>query len=280
MRAAHRLLALSASAGLHAAAVGVGLLLAGAGMPPPIFVDLTAGAGGEAVEEARPLPRPAGSPAPRKTERPPARSHVAASPSPAAALRPEPAPVTAPRPEPSAEPAPREVATAGEGAAALASQPEPAGRGGEAAAAGPGNRAEAGAPTGPAASAGPVGEAGIGSGLGAGGSLLVLATSPGGREAAPAEYAGYLSRFRQRVQESLIYPLAARRQGLAGTVELEVLMEPTGQLRRVELVSSSSHAVLDEAALETVKGLAPLPLPEGLPRRPLRIRLPLVFELR
>ncbi|MGH7263200.1 MAG: TonB family protein, partial [Candidatus Rokuibacteriota bacterium] len=44
--------------------------------------------------------------------------------------------------------------------------------------------------------------------------------------------------------------------------------------------SSSSHEVLDEAALETVRRLAPDPFPPGLPPRPLRIRLPIVFELR
>jgi TonB family protein len=46
------------------------------------------------------------------------------------------------------------------------------------------------------------------------------------------------------------------------------------------VVVSSSHPLLDEAAVEAVRSLPPLPLPEHLPRRPLRIRLPLVFELR
>jgi protein TonB len=112
-----------------------------------------------------------------------------------------------------------------------------------------------------------------------GGSPLALAV-PGGGGAVPAEYGPYLQRFRRRVQEMLVYPLAARRQGLGGTVELDVWLEVTGRVRDVRIVRSSSHALLDEAAVEAIRGLGPLPLPESLPRRPLLIRLPLVFELR
>jgi len=37
---------------------------------------------------------------------------------------------------------------------------------------------------------------------------------------------------------------------------------------------------LDDAALDAVRSLPPVPLPENLPRRPLRVRLPIVFDLR
>ncbi len=105
--------------------------------------------------------------------------------------------------------------------------------------------------------------------------------SPGdGRGGIPPEYGPYLQRFRRRVQESLKYPLAARRQGLSGKMELEVLLESSGRVVAVRLVFSSSHAVLNETALEAVKNLSPEPFPESLPRRPLRIRLPLAFELK
>jgi protein TonB len=96
----------------------------------------------------------------------------------------------------------------------------------------------------------------------------------------PAEFGPYLARFRERIQETVVYPLSARRRGLAGRVEVELLLEPTGRVRDLSVVSSSSHAVLDEAAVEAVRSLAPQPLPEHLPRRPLRVRLPIVFQLR
>jgi periplasmic protein TonB len=113
---------------------------------------------------------------------------------------------------------------------------------------------------------------------GAPGSVLALG-SPG-TGAIPAEYGPYLRRFRQRVQESLVYPLAARRQGLRGTVELDVRLDSAGRVRDVRVARSSSHELLDDAAVETIRRLGPLPFPESLPRRSLLIRLPLVFDLR
>jgi protein TonB len=82
------------------------------------------------------------------------------------------------------------------------------------------------------------------------------------------------------VEEGLRYPLAARRRGLTGTVELEVLIDRTGAVRGVGVVVSSSHGALDEAAVDAVRALAPEPFPAGVAPRALRVRLPLVFDLR
>lgn len=112
-----------------------------------------------------------------------------------------------------------------------------------------------------------------------GGARLVLAL-PGDGRGAPAEYGPYLTRFRRTVEDALVYPLAARRQGLAGRVELDVLLEPGGRVTAVEVHTSSSHRVLDEAGIAAVRSLPLMPFPEILPRRPLRIRLPLDFQLR
>lgn len=140
----------------------------------------------------------------------------------------------------------------------------------------------------PEAGAGPVargggpvrGDAEPGPG-GAPGSPLARATpGPGGAGGVAPEYGPYLRRFRQRVLESLIYPLAARRRGLAGTVELHVWIESTGRVRDVQIARSSSHDVLDDAAVETIRRLGPVPFPDSVPRRALLIRIPLVFELR
>jgi protein TonB len=109
---------------------------------------------------------------------------------------------------------------------------------------------------------------------------LALAT-PGAAAVAPGvEYGAYLGGLRRRIQESLQYPLAARRRGLGGTVVLEILIGADGAIGAVSLVGSSSHRVLDEAALEAVRGVGPAPFPPDLAARPLRVRLPVVFELR
>jgi periplasmic protein TonB len=107
--------------------------------------------------------------------------------------------------------------------------------------------------------------------------LAAPGTGPGGPG---PEYGPYLRRFRERVADALVYPLAARKEGLTGTVELYVRLEATGRVSDVRVVRSSSHEILDDAALETIRRLGPLPFPDSLPHRPLLIRIPLVFELR
>jgi len=101
--------------------------------------------------------------------------------------------------------------------------------------------------------------------------------SPGGGPR--AEYAEYLAQLRQRIQESLRYPLTARRRGLSGTVHLEVTIRPDGAIAAVTIVESSSYSALDDAALEAVRSLRPMPFPAGVPPRRLYVRVPVIFTL-
>jgi TonB family protein len=105
-------------------------------------------------------------------------------------------------------------------------------------------------------------------------------TVPGAGEGTSGEYARYLALVRRRIQESLTYPPAARRRGAAGTVRIEIVLRPDGTVSEVTLLSSSSHHLLDEAALEAARSLPRLPFPPDLAPRALRVRLPVVFELR
>jgi protein TonB len=111
---------------------------------------------------------------------------------------------------------------------------------------------------------------------GAGGETLALgiAGDDGG------VYAGYVALLRRRVQEALSYPSAARRRGMTGTVHLDISVEPTGRIADVLVVRSSSHEMLDAAALDSVRSLRQVPFPTGVRPRAIRVRLPVVFELR
>lgn len=95
-----------------------------------------------------------------------------------------------------------------------------------------------------------------------------------------AEYRAYLALVRQRIVEALRYPPAARHQGLVGTVYLEIVVLPTGAISDVKIVAPSSHPVLDQTALETVRNLPSIGFPPGLAPRQLRARLPVMFNLR
>lgn len=279
---------------LHVGLIALLLAWSATDWTRPVFVDLGEGADSPGSSTADPSParsvRPAAraagsSPAPARAPVVPEPVAPAASSAPAPAPAPlaaEPpvvsvvavAPVAPPAPAITVEPVPAPSAAlvpalpAAPSASSAASSPAD----GRVGATGSGAGAGSGAQT--------RGDADRGSG-GAPGSPLALAT-PGtsGSGALSPEYGPYLRHFRQRVQESLIYPLAARRQGLGGTVELHVWLEATGRVRDVQVARSSSHAVLDDAAVETIRRLGPVPFPDPLPRRPLLIRLPLVYELR
>ena len=266
---------------LHAGLIALLLAWSAVDWTRPLFVDL-----GERAESPG---SPTGEPSSVRSARPAGRAAGPALPPARASTRPEPvAPVASGGP--ASAPATPPVAPAV--APALAVAPEPVAE--PAATPAP---APAAVPTAPSASSsvsasdsgsGAVaggggqtrGDGDRGSGGGPGASLALVTPGAGGSGVAPPEYGAYLRQFRQRVQESLVYPLAARRQGLGGTVELHVWLEATGRVRDVQVARSSSHRVLDDAAVEAIRRLGPVPFPESLPRRPLLVRIPLVYELR
>jgi len=113
-----------------------------------------------------------------------------------------------------------------------------------------------------------------------GGSGSRVALAPGGTGGEPgSEYGGYLAGVRRRIQESIQYPTSARRRGVKGTVNLEILIRADGAISSVSVAGSSTHSELDEAAVEAVRSLSPQPFPAGLKPRPLRVKLPIVFDL-
>jgi periplasmic protein TonB len=268
-----RFLAFGGSMVLHAGALAAILLLAASlRQPEPLFVDLTTGA--VAGDEGRGSGSGAApSPPQSRSVTPPARHEARLTSAPPAAPAPAPpearpvevAPLPAPPPREAAAPEPpASAAPAPDSGAERARPPAP-------------STTEGGAGKGVASDA----PAGARQAAGAGsGSRFALAGPGAARSEVPPEFGPYLASLRRRIQELVVYPLAARRQGLTGRVEVEVILEPSGRVRDVTMVASSTHPMLDDAALEAVRSLPPMPLPEGLPRRPLRVRLPIVFDLR
>ena len=286
----------------HGGALALLLFLVSGESPPSVlFVDLDAiqeqdarsaaaappSGGGEAGRAApgpaRPAPRAAARAGSSRSSAPaPAHSPPAAPLASAAAAEPEsrperevapdptpeprqpepplavvPARAARPAPAPSSEvsPAPAEPSTNDGGGDRVASTPESAGRG----QATPGR-----------------GASGPGSG-GTGGPALASGGQGGG--APGAEYSSYLAGVRRRIVDALRYPPPARRRGLTGTVYLEIFIRSDGAIGDVAVTSSSAHPLLDEAALDAVRSLEPQPFPKGLKPRPLRVRLPVVFDL-
>ena len=126
-------------------------------------------------------------------------------------------------------------------------------------------------------------------GLGTGSVQAALSRGDGGL---PPEYEGYVRALRQRIQERLAYPEGAIRRRLQGTVEIEILVDPAGRIQQVRSAGDAGNIgpaqdardggspLLRDAAIRAAREAGPLPFPPGLPPRSLRIRLPVVFQLR
>jgi len=73
--------------------------------------------------------------------------------------------------------------------------------------------------------------------------------------------AAYLALWRQRVEEvgNQYYPEASLRYGIYGSLRMLVTVRSSGQLEGIRILTSSGHAVLDEAALRIVRLAAPFP---------------------
>jgi periplasmic protein TonB len=117
-------------------------------------------------------------------------------------------------------------------------------------------------------------------GASGGDGALALAIPGGTGRGETAEYDSYYALVRRRIVEALTYPPAARRRSLSGTVQVELEIQPSGVISRVEIVASSSHLVLDDAAVDTVRAVGRVPFPSNVRPRLLLMRQPIVFELR
>ena len=76
------------------------------------------------------------------------------------------------------------------------------------------------------------------------------------------------------------YPKRARRRGYEGTVLLEVLVDRSGRVKKLRVLTSSGHQVLDRAALKSVNGWLFEPGMVGDEKVDMWVRVPVRFELR
>ncbi len=84
--------------------------------------------------------------------------------------------------------------------------------------------------------------------------------------------------LRNKVKESQKYSTVARLNGMEGRVVLRITVKENGELV-VAIAKSSGHELLDQDALEQVKRLSPLPLPQPLGRAQQVLNLPIIYSL-
>ena len=81
------------------------------------------------------------------------------------------------------------------------------------------------------------------------------------------------SEILRKIQRAKHYPALARARAWQGIVEVEFLINPSGNLEKLSVIQSSGFPVLDEEALATVRRAVPLPYYSSV------LRVPIHFEL-
>jgi len=77
----------------------------------------------------------------------------------------------------------------------------------------------------------------------------------------------YLDSWRRRIEAvgNINYPTAARQQQIYGSLRMLVALFPNGEVSEIQILQSSGHSLLDQAAVEIVNMAAPFePFPEAM----------------
>jgi protein TonB len=83
----------------------------------------------------------------------------------------------------------------------------------------------------------------------------------------------------RRISELRHYPSTARLNGWEGKVVLKVSIRHDGHLNSVEVVKSSGHESLDQAAIEAVRRACPLHMKHELSSEMVVLNLPVNYSL-
>ena len=91
----------------------------------------------------------------------------------------------------------------------------------------------------------------------------------------------YLKALRSMIEQRKEYPLFARRNKLEGTVLIRFTVSMQGQLITAHVARSSGLTILDNAALNTVKGVGQYPpLPDIISEKEILLEIPVVFRIK
>ena len=99
------------------------------------------------------------------------------------------------------------------------------------------------------------------------------------RPAVKADYGWLAESLHRRIIELRHYPSTARLNGWEGKVVLKVSIRNDGQLKDVEVVKSSGHESLDQAAMEAVRRACPLHMKHELTAPMVVLHLPVSYSL-
>ena len=91
----------------------------------------------------------------------------------------------------------------------------------------------------------------------------------------------YQDMVKQKIEQSRMYPLWAKQQGIEGTTYLYFVVLPTGIGQDIKIIRPSGSTILDQEGVATIKRAQPFPpVPKEISRSSLGMEVAIVFELK
>ena len=108
---------------------------------------------------------------------------------------------------------------------------------------------------------------------------MVAKAAPTTTPSPRADYGWVRDALWRRIVEMKHYPSQARLNHLEGKVILRAVIKSDGQLADLMVKESSGHRILDEAAMEVIRRICPVPLKHALGKPEIVVMIPIDYRL-
>ena len=108
---------------------------------------------------------------------------------------------------------------------------------------------------------------------------LVAKAAPAATPTARADYGWVRDALWRRIVEMKHYPSQARLNHLEGKVILRAVIKADGQLADLMVKESSGHRILDDAAMEVIRRICPVPMKHALGKPEIVVMIPIDYRL-
>ena len=109
--------------------------------------------------------------------------------------------------------------------------------------------------------------------------MVVAKAAPTTTPSPRADYGWVRDALWRRIVEMKHYPSQARLNHLEGKVILRAVIKSDGHLGDLTIKESSGHRLLDEAAMEVIRRICPVPLKHALGRPEVVVMIPIDYRL-
>ena len=106
-----------------------------------------------------------------------------------------------------------------------------------------------------------------------------IKSSPDKLNSSNTDLAAYAQELRRRISSAIDYPSEAVELGLKGEVKIRLSILSSGQLKEALVIRSSGSGILDNAAINAIKKLAPFPsFPGSIESNEIAVDIPIIYR--